>query len=101
MSAKGKPLFHTERTIINDEECSVPFCPLCLIDKEVRKMKVRGLCPESVYNTEYIFTISEEGSLLYRGDHTSIIYFDKNRSIWMWYDRKDNQSVATCVSSEK
>ena len=100
MSGNGSPHYDTERTIVNDEECELPYCPLCIIDKEVRRITVRGLCPETVYNTDSIFTITEEGSLLYKGDHTSIIYFDKDNLAWKWYDRKDNQSVATSLSSE-
>ena len=71
-----------------------------MIDKEVRKMTVRGLCTETGYNKDYLFTITDEGSLLYMGDHTSYIYYDKETLVWRWDDRKDNQSVATCLSSE-
>ena len=78
----------------------LPFCPLCVIDKEVRKMTVKGLCTETGYNKDYLFTITDEGSLLYMGDHTSYIYFDKETLVWRWYDRKNNHSVATCLSTE-
>ena len=100
MQSTGDPHYDIESTIVNDEECALRFCPVCRINKQVRKMKVRGLCPESLFNIDYIFTIAEEGTLLYQGDHTSVIFYDPGISVWRWYDRKDNQSQATSSSSE-
>ena len=100
MQSTGNTLFTIEKTIVNDEECALRFCPVCVIDKEVRTMRVRGLCPESLFNTDYILTLSEDGLLKYQGEHTSIISYDKGNSVWRWYDRKDNRSEATSSSSE-
>ena len=65
------------------------------MDKKVRHIKVRGLCSESMYNTVYILTLSEEGTAIYFGQYTSSIMFNKTIQQWQWYDQKDNQSIAT------
>ena len=100
MRTEGDPHYVTERSVVNDEECKLPFCPVCQIDKQVRKMTVRGLCSDGIFNEEYLFTITEEGSLLYLGDHTSYIYYHQDSQVWRWVDRKNNNSLATSKSSE-
>ena len=78
MRVEGDLHFVTERSFVNDEDCEVPICPVCLIDKQVMKMRVRGLCSDSLFNKEYLFTITEEGSLMCVGDHTSYIYYHQD-----------------------
>ena len=81
MRNTGDPHFVTETAVVNDELCSVPYCPVCSIDMEVRKMTVRGLCRDSLFNKEYLFTITEEGSLMYLGDHTSYISYHQDTQV--------------------
>ena len=117
MKDVGKPHFETEELTVIDEvhsnssifclvhfivsfiffckECGVSYCPICRMDKKVRHIKVRGLCSESMYNTVYILTLSEEGTAIYFGQYTSSIMFNKTTQQWQWYDQKDNQSIAT------
>jgi hypothetical protein len=83
----GDPHHSIETTVVYDEECRLPFFPLCLIEKEVRKMTIRGLCTETGYNKSYLFNITDEGSLLYGGDHMSNIYYTL---VWRWYGWMDN-----------
>ena len=64
-------------------------------------MTLRGLCPESLFDKTYTFLIDENGSALFLGYHTSIIYFEKAEESWVWYDRKDNQSKAVTNKSNK
>ena len=96
----GHPHFVAETSVVSDELCSIPYCPVCLVDMEVRKMNMRGLCRDSLFNKKYIFTITDDGSLLYLGDHTSYISYHQSTKEWRWVDRKDNTSVATSQSSE-
>lgn len=50
-------------------------------------MAVRGLCPLSLYDRTYTFIINEDGEPMYLGYHSSVIFYDKNSSSWVWYDR--------------
>ena len=70
------------------------LCPICELERQVSKMTLRGLCPESLFDKTYTFLIDEKGSALFLGYHTSIIYFEKAEESWVWYDRKDNRSKA-------
>ena len=74
------------------------YCPICRLDKKVRHIKVRGLCSESMFNSVYILTMSEEGHAIYYGEKTSSIVFNKTTQLWHWYDQKDSASLATrCI----
>ena len=70
------------------------YCPICEFDEKIRHIKVRGLCPETIFNPDYILTKDENGDLLFLGHFTSSIKFDKTQQIWRWFDQKDNKSVA-------
>ena len=74
--------------------CGVPYCPVCKLDKKVRHIKVRGLCEKSIYNTNYILTLNQEGNAVYLGQYTSSILFNQSEHAWQWFDQKDNRSVA-------
>jgi hypothetical protein len=86
---------------LNDEACSVIICPLCRVPATVLKMKVRGLCSLAWFDREYTYTVGREGRPTYIGYFTSIIYYDREELQWVWYDRKDNRSLATSSSPEE
>ena len=58
---------------------------------------MRGLCPESIFNSRYILSLTEEGDILYRGQSTSSIIFEKNSQSWLWRDMKAEQSSAVRI----
>ena len=89
-----------ESATINDEKCDVPFCPLCRIDSPVNQLLLRGLCPETIFNTRYIARLTEEGRLRYMGLSTSFIHYNTEESIWVLYDRKETEGRAVSVSSQ-
>jgi hypothetical protein len=66
-----------------------------------RKVWVRGLCPFSLFDRTYTYTIDEDGRPMYLGYHSSVIFYDEARPGWVWYDRKDNQSVAVSSAPEE
>ena len=88
---------------IFDEECSNSntVCPLCRIDAPVIRVRVRGLCPLTKFDTEYTYTISGEGKPLYMGYYTSTIFFSTEKQSWLWVTNSDNQSIAFSRSSEE
>ena len=88
---------------IFDEECSNSntVCPLCRIDAPVIRVRVRGLCPLTKFDTEYTYTISGEGKPLYMGYYTSTIFFSTEKQSWLWVTSSDNQSIAFSRSSEE
>ena len=63
------------------------YCNLCEVPAPTRKMVVRGLCPLSLFDRTYTFIINEDGDPMYLGYHSSVIFYDKNSSSWVWYDR--------------
>ena len=85
--------------VITDEECeNGAFCPICEISHPILKIFVRGLCPMSIFNNVYMYNIDRQGDILYLGERTSIIAYDKQAKHWVWYDKKNNMSVATSAS---
>ena len=44
------------------QKCSFSFCPVCKLDTAIRRITVRGLCPDSVFNSAYTLTMTKEGS---------------------------------------
>ena len=56
---------------------------------------MRGLCPDSMYNSAYTLTMTGAGTLRFLGHHTSSIQFDLEQRLWRWLDMKDGRSVAT------
>ena len=87
-------------TSITDEECEVEFCSLCRVENPVRRMTVRGLCPLSIFDRVYYYTINEQGIAMYSGKRTSVIFYDTELFSWVWYDRKNNKSMAVSYASE-
>ena len=71
------------------------YCPVCKLDMAVRKITVRGLCPDSMFNTVYTLTIMGAGAPRYLGHYTSSIQFDRDQRLWLWLDMKDGESKAT------
>ena len=85
-----------EDALIGDEECeNSAFCPICSIRKPVMKIFVRGLCEQSLFNTVYMYNIDREGDILYLGEKSSSIAYDMTAQQWVWYDTKNNMSIAT------
>ena len=66
----------------------------------MRKVWVRGLCRESIFDKEYIYNIREDGSPIFIGVHTSSVIYDYSVKLWTWLDRVDNKSVATSANME-
>ena len=89
-----------QNALIGDEECeNAVFCPICSITQPVLKIFVRGLCKQSLYNTVYMYNIDSKGDVLCLGERTSMIAYDAMSQQWVWYDSKNNMSVATSTSS--
>ena len=51
-----------------------------------RKMSIRGLCPQSIFDRTYTYTVTEEGQAFYLGYHFSVLFYDQTNSSWVWYD---------------
>ena len=84
---------------LTDEECeNGDFCPICEISHPIMKIFVRGLCPMSIFNNVYMYNINKEGIIMYLGEQTSFITFDSQAKMWMWRDKKNNNSMATSSS---
>jgi len=96
----GAPKARMYDVTVNDEECDVGFCNLCEVPTPSRKMVVRGLCGLSMFDKVYQYVINEDGQPMYIGSRTSVLYYDKEKIMWVWYDRKSSKSVATSISSE-
>ena len=71
------------------------FCPVCRLDMAVRHITVRGLCPDSVFNSAYTLTMTREGRARFLGHYTSSIQFDADTQLWRWSDMKQPSSLAT------
>ena len=96
MSVSGQPHYHINyrKTSLKDELNSILYCPLCRLNGQVSIIRVRGLCQESMFDTEYLVTLDHDGRMLYLGKYSSSISFNSNKQVWQWFDQKDNQSVA-------
>ena len=101
-SVKASPNLSAQLNVsqlyIRDEECHLPRCILCELPNTVKWIRVRGLCKNSMYDTDYYYTVSDEGDMLYVGQKTSSIWYDSKKEQWIWVDRKDKTAVATSNS---
>ena len=87
--------------VVTDEECEhQDYCPLCQIDKPTLKIFVRGLCWRSDLDKVYIWNMDSDGNIVYLGERTSTITYSKQMKQWVWYDNRDNTSVATSAAPE-
>ena len=97
MSWTGRPHYRTNylKTSLKDELSSTRFCPLCRLEgRQVSVVRVRGLCQESIFDTEYLLTLDPAGRLLYLGKYSSSIAFNSISQVWQWFDQKNNKSQA-------
>ena len=83
-----------ERAEILDEVCFRPpgYCTLCSVQGPVSKMRVRGLCKESIYDDKYFYNIGEDGKMMFLGEEESMIRFNEKENVWMWTDRNYPES---------
>ena len=72
--------------------------PLCSIDENVLRIRLRGLCKDLSFNREYFYSINELGKQVYQGRSSSVIQYDSEKSLWRLYDIKDNTSLITSSS---
>ena len=77
------------------QRCGFTYCPICRLDTQTVHVTVRGLCPDSMYNSAYTLAMTEAGRLRFLGHYTSSIQFDRDTQLWRWLDMKLNKSVAT------
>ena len=59
------------------------------------KFSLIGSCPRV-----YHYIIREDGQPMYLGHRNSVLYYNASLPSWVWYDRKDNRSVAISISPE-
>ena len=84
---------------IKDHKCKEDFyCPVCSVEFPILKIFVRGFCKDSMFETSYLFNTDKNGELLYFGEKSSMITYSKGERKWLWYDMKDNNSIATSSS---
>ena len=57
--------------------------------------QIRGLCQESIFNSQYIMSLTEEeGVVRYLGKYTSSIMFNVTSQAWHWRDMKREGGLA-------
>ena len=96
----GDTFGEVEGAVIGDEECeNAAFCPICEISHSILKIFVRGLCRMSMFNDVYMYNIDSKGEIIYLGEQTSRIYYDKIDKMWVWLDKKSKNSRATSSST--
>ena len=83
----------------NDKCIITEFCPTCRVSQPTLKIHIRGLYESSLFDRNYIYTTQDNGEVMYLGEQTSLIMFDKGSHRWIWRDSKNNQSLATSNSS--
>ena len=75
--------------------CDISYCSVCRLDQKVRKVTVRGLCSLSLFESNYIATMSQNGTFIFLGSISSSIRFNKENDQWEWFDQKQIGSMAT------
>ena len=83
-----------------DEQCGISYCSACLIREPVKRVFIRGLCPESIFDSQYHYSLGQDGSVVFMGVHTSTIFYNRAHKLWNWVDRKDNATLATSATPE-
>ena len=98
----GRPMLDLveDQTDIIDENCMSTVCPVCEVPAAVPALNLRGLCPQTKFNRQYIFRLTESGDLEYSGDYTSFISYDQEAGVWVLRDTKDPGSRAVSSALE-
>ena len=95
----GTTLATTTNPNINDEKCGRGYCSICEVAAPVRRVTIRGLCQLSIFNRSllkhiltqaiasrvYNYIINEEGQSMFVGSHTSVLFYNRSMSSWVWY----------------
>jgi len=58
-----------------------------------RKVSVRGLCANSLFNSIYLYNIDDQGRVLYLGIFSSFLTFDEVSEIFISKTREESQVV--------
>ena len=58
-----------------------------------RKVSVRGLCADSLFNSIYLYNIDDQGRVLYLGIFSSFLTFDEVSEIFISITREESQVV--------
>ena len=85
---------NVKKAVIRDDDCKHERCTLCEIPRAARRLQIRGLCKKSIFDTSYIYTVSDDGKPMYVGKSSSAIWFNSEKQHWIWVDRKDENVVA-------
>ena len=98
----GRPMLKIDEgeTDIIDENCLSKACVVCEVPAPVPVLTLRGLCPETKFNRNYIFRLTDSGELEYTSEYTSSISYDKDSEIWVLRDIKDPGSSAVSSAVE-
>ena len=88
-----------EKAHVYDDVCyrAPGRCTLCAVNGPVREMRVRGLCKESIYDSNYFYNIGETGDILYLGEEESKISFNMTKDVWTWTDRNFPASLGNFI----
>ena len=95
----GTTLATTTNPNIVDEKCGRGYCSICEVAAPVRRVTIRGLCQLSIFNRSllkhiltqaiasrvYNYIINEEGQSMFVGSHTSVLFYNRSMSSWVWY----------------
>ena len=75
----GERVPNVRKSLIKDEDCHTERCSLCEIPQLARKIEIRGLCKESIFDRSYFYTVSDDGRPLYVGIISSAIWYDSKK----------------------
>ena len=100
----GTTLATTTNPNIVDEKCGRGYCSICEVAAPVRRVTIRGLCQLSIFDRSllkhiltrvmlhlavasrvYNYIINEEGQSMFVGSHTSVLFYNRSMSSWVWY----------------
>ena len=79
-------------------------CAMCAIHSSHENttiVKLRGACKFSRFDLDYYVSNTSDGSLIYNGNHRSVIYYNYSISSWQLSDLIDPSISATFKSSFK
>ena len=95
----GRRLATTRNPTINDEKCGRGYCTICEVAAPVRRVTIRGLCQLSIFDRlsnsfsfalvissrVYNYIINDDGQPMFVGSHTSVLFYNRSISSWVWY----------------
>ena len=80
------------------EHPDYPASTVCTVQTRNLQFKLRGLCSDFSYDRDYLYTVEEDGSEVYKGKKNSFLSYNRTSKLWQLTNVRDNTSMLTSAA---